>query len=243
MRSRGAILVPGMPGPIPRHEWSGTKIRFQKNDHEWSDWVDIRGEKGLDGVDANMGAISADATAADNLEAAFDGTGGVTMTLAHLNFNPTGAGDCISLGGSGSGNGIGFTRSGAGEAFDTNFAAALQQEAADALNAYDPPTNAEMVARTLASADYATAANLAVVDGIVDAILVDTAEIGAAGAGLTALASAVDLATVDTVVDGIKAKTDSLTFTVAGQVDANAESMNGATILGDGTAGNLWRGS
>lgn len=32
--------------------------------------------------------------------------------------------------------------------------AAIQSEATDALNAYDPPTNAEMVARTLAAADY-----------------------------------------------------------------------------------------
>jgi hypothetical protein len=40
----------------------------------------------------------------------------------------------------------------------------------------------------------------------------------------------------------IKTKTDSLTFTVAGQVDANAESMNATTILGTGTSGDLWRG-
>lgn len=46
------------------------------------------------------------------------------------------------------------------------------------------------------------------VDGIVGAILVDTAEIGAAGAGLTALASAANLATVDTVVDAILVDTD-----------------------------------
>lgn len=43
-------------------------------------------------------------------------------------------------------------------------------------------------------------------------------------------------------VGAIKAKTDSLTFTVAGQVDANAESMNGTTIIGTGAAGDLWRG-
>lgn len=40
----------------------------------------------------------------------------------------------------------------------------------------------------------------------------------------------------------IKAKTDSLTFTVAGQVDANVESINGAEVLGNGTSGDLWRG-
>lgn len=47
----------------------------------------------------------------------------------------------------------------------------------------------------------ATAAALATVDGNVDAILLDTAEIGAAGAGLTALASAADLATVAGYLD------------------------------------------
>lgn len=50
------------------------------------------------------------------------------------------------------------------------------------------------------------------------------------------------IATVDTVVDAIKSKTDSLTFTVANQVDANAKSMNATTILGTGAAGDLWRG-
>src|SRR5690606_19684885 len=59
--------------------------------------------------------------------------------------------------------------------------AEVQSECTDALNAYDPPTNAEMTARTLAAASYATAANqttmdgkLDIIDGIVDAILVDT---------------------------------------------------------------------
>lgn len=60
------------------------------------------------------------------------------------------------------------------------------------------------------------------------------------------LATAANLATVagylDTEVAAIKVKTDQLAFTVAGQVDANAKSMNDATIIGTGTAGNLWRG-
>lgn len=82
---------------------------------------------------------------------------------------------------------------------------------AAALTAYDPPTNAEMEARTIASANYATASALQTVDD----------EVGA----------------IDTVVDAIKAKTDSLTFTVAGQVDANVESINTEEIIGDGSAG------
>ena len=51
-----------------------------------------------------------------------------------------------------------------------NLSSAQAQTAATAaLNAYDPPTNAEMVARTLVAADYATAAALTAVDDYVDA--------------------------------------------------------------------------
>lgn len=52
--------------------------------------------------------------------------------------------------------------------------AEVESEVADALAAYDPPTHAELQARTLAAADYATASDLATVDSNVDAILVDT---------------------------------------------------------------------
>lgn len=40
---------------------------------------------------------------------------------------------------------------------------------------------------------------------------------------------------VDTVADAIKAKTDSLTFTVAGLVDANIQRINDVAIVGDGS--------
>jgi len=48
-----------------------------------------------------------------------------------------------------------------------------------------------------------------------------------------ALATAANLATVDTNVDAIKAKTDSLTFTVANQVDSNAIAVSGDTTAAD----------
>jgi hypothetical protein len=106
--------------------------------------------------------------------------------------------------------------------------AEVQSEVTDALNAYDPPTNTEMEARTIAAANYATAANLATVAGYLDtevaAILaaVDT-EVGAiktvtdalpnAGA-LTSIATAANLATVagylDTEIAAIKSVTDKL---------------------------------
>lgn len=43
------------------------------------------------------------------------------------------------------------------------------------------------------------------------------------------------ISTVDTVADAIKAKTDSLTFTKAGEVDSNIKSVNSVTIVGDGS--------
>jgi hypothetical protein len=85
--------------------------------------------------------------------------------------------------------------------------AEVQSEVADALTVYDPPTNAEMEARTIVSANYATAANLA---------------------------------TVDTVVDAIKVKTDSLTFTVAGNADVNIQYVNDEEVGGTGTLGDEW---
>jgi hypothetical protein len=94
----------------------------------------------------------------------------------------------------------------------------------------------------------ATAAALATVDGIVDDILLDTAEIGAAGAGLTALATQTSVNTIDdlldtevaaikTVVDAVKVQTDKLTFTVANVLDANVQRINDVTITGDGAPG------
>lgn len=45
-----------------------------------------------------------------------------------------------------------------------------------------------------------------------------------------------EVAAIKTVVDAVKAKTDSLTFTVAGQVDSNVQSINDVTITGDGVS-------
>lgn len=50
----------------------------------------------------------------------------------------------------------------------------IQTKCGDALAAYDPPTNAEMEARTIASANYATASNLSTTDGKIDSIKTKT---------------------------------------------------------------------
>ena len=71
-----------------------------------------------------------------------------------------------------------------------------------ALADYDAPTKAEMDARTLASADYATASALTTVDSVADGIKAVTDNLPDAGA-LTSLATASALATVDSNVDAI----------------------------------------
>jgi uncharacterized protein YunC (DUF1805 family) len=51
-----------------------------------------------------------------------------------------------------------------------------------------------------------------------------------------------EVAAIKTVVDAVKAKTDSLTFTVAGQVDANIQAVNDTAIQGTGAVGtDEWR--
>jgi hypothetical protein len=85
----------------------------------------------------------------------------------------------------------------------------------------------------------------------VDAILADTDVIGATGGGLTSLATQASVNTIDdlldtevaaikTVVDAVKAKTDSLTFTVANVVDANIQRVNDVVVNGDGGSGTEW---
>ena len=42
------------------------------------------------------------------------------------------------------------------------------------------------------------------------------------------------MSTAQTAITAIKAKTDSLTFTQAGHVDANVQRINDVEIIGDG---------
>lgn len=66
--------------------------------------------------------------------------------------------------------------------------AEVQSECTDALNAYDPPTNAEMEARTLVATGYATAANQATIAGYIDTEVSSIlAAIGNSGEGLSGI--------------------------------------------------------
>ena len=39
----------GPVGPMPKHEWQGTKLRFQQTDNKWGKWVDLQGKPGKAG--------------------------------------------------------------------------------------------------------------------------------------------------------------------------------------------------
>lgn len=169
-------------------------------------------------VSANMVQISGDTTAADNAESFFDGTG------------YAGTGNVIP------------TVTAAGLADGAITAAKI---AADAITAAKlaADVTTEIQSGLLTSTAFDTkignpagaslAADVAAVKSDTAATLTDTAEIGTAGAGLTALASATNLATlagyVDTEVAAIKAKTDNLP---ADPADASDIAASLATITG-----------
>lgn len=41
---------PGQIGPMPKHEWRGTELRFQSAPKKWGKWVDLRGPAGAPGA-------------------------------------------------------------------------------------------------------------------------------------------------------------------------------------------------
>jgi hypothetical protein len=115
--------------------------------------------------------------------------------------------------------------------------------AADAIGASELATDAigaaELAANSITSSEVA--------DGAIDAGAFASDAITAAKVAAdvttelqTGLATSAALATVDGIVDTIVATTNQITFTVAGQVDANTESMNAAAVCGDGTDGTPW---
>ncbi|RWO23363.1 hypothetical protein [Mesorhizobium sp.] len=113
----------------------------------------------------------------------------------------------------------------------------------------DLPTNAEL-ATALGSADDAVLAQVALVKAKTDNLPDDPADqslvvaatdavmsrLGApAGASLSA-----DIAAVKTDTAAVKSKTDSLTFTVAGKIDANITHVNETAVTGSGATGDEW---
>lgn len=85
-------------------------------------------------------------------------------------------------------------------------------------------------------------------EGTIDTIITIYDVVSATNGGLsnldaavsTRLAAASYTAPDNATIAAIAAKTTSLTFTVAGQVDANIKSVNQVTVNGIGTAGSPW---
>lgn len=105
--------------------------------------------------------------------------------------------------------------------------------AADNLESYCDGTTPQPVNATQISGDAVAADNLeAAFDGTgYDLGGIDVSELNAIVDDL------INGGRLDLLIDAIKAKTDSLTFTVGNQVDANIQSINDVTITGNGGTG------
>ncbi len=166
-------------------------------------------------TEANVAAISGDATAADNAETAFDGgsynVGGGSIVAASVTGavgSVTGAvGSVTGAVGSVTGNvggnvtgSVGSVTAGVTLANDAITAAKFDESTAFPLTASDSGSTA--VARTGADSDTLETLSdeIAALQGTANSILEDTDEIGTNGAGLSALASATDLGSLITTV-------------------------------------------
>jgi len=101
-----------------------------------------------------------------------------------------------------------------------------------ALADYDAPTNAEMVARTLASASYATASALATTDGKVDAVKAKTDNLPSDPADQSLIIAATDaialaVATVDTNVDAILEDTGTTLPATLATIEGKIDTVDG----------------
>ena len=96
------------------------------------------------------------------------------------------------------------------------------------------PTTAQNLSGTNIDTDQVVASVAGAVGSVTGAVGSVT---GAVGSVTGAVGSVTGITASD--VGAIKAKTDSLAFTVAGQVDANIQSVNDVTVNGDGS-GTPW---
>ena len=121
-----------------------------------------------------------------------------------------------------------------------------RQHAQYALTLYDPPTRAEatsdtasVLAKLLSYVRLMTRSDGFVeTDNATELTAINADE----GSGVGNFAPATD--SVEAIADvalAIKVPTDKMVFTVANELDVNTKSINDANVVGDGTAGSLWR--
>lgn len=99
-------------------------------------------------------------------------------------------------------------------------------------NLPDDPADASVIAGRFDTVDTSLSTIAGYIDTEVAAIKAKTDNLPASPAATG------DIPTSD--ITAIKNKTDSLTFTVAGQVDSNIQSVNDVTVTGTGASGDEW---
>lgn len=182
---------------------------------------------------AEIGAAGAGLTNINLPDQTMNITGNITGNLSGSVGSVTGAVGSVTgnVGGNVTGTIGGLTAAALKDFFDTDsattyasaVAGSVVKEIAD--NAGGSALTAAAIADAVwdeAQADHVAAGSFGEVATEVAAVLVDTGT------------------TLDGKVDGIKSKTDSLTFTTAGQVDANVQYVNDIAVNGAGTAGDPW---
>lgn len=74
----------GDMGPMPDHEWDGTKLRFERPDGTWGEWVDLKGEHSGGGFTmfggAGMGGVRTIRAGSSNVHVG-SGDGDVVITV------------------------------------------------------------------------------------------------------------------------------------------------------------------
>lgn len=189
--------------------------------------------------DVNVTQISGDSTAADNLESYTDGTTPMPVNATQISGDATAA-DNLEAAADGTGYNLG-----GGSVVAASVTGAVGSIASGGITAASFGANAITAATldpdvtTELQAGLATAAALStldgkvvVIDGIVDDILVDTAEIGAAGAGLT------NINLPNQTMDIVGSITGNLSGSV-GSVTGAVGSVTGAVGSVTGSIGSL----
>jgi hypothetical protein len=100
--------APGQKGDMPGHQWDGTRIRFEKPDGSWGEWVDLRGTATA-GAGGGGGSLSIQKFYPS--AAAFPGTGKTQVLYFAQDTNPWGVyiwtgSTYQQVGGGGGGGGI-----------------------------------------------------------------------------------------------------------------------------------------
>lgn len=67
----------GDTGPMPKHEWQGTKIRFEQPTGSWGKFVDLKGDKGKEGTAGRVVVLARGGSGGTDLSSLTPGATGV----------------------------------------------------------------------------------------------------------------------------------------------------------------------